>query len=76
MFEKIFKAVNPWTYIEEWLLEVGRDIVLSSYWICVIGGLIGIILYIFGCKKGKTVASITPVIYIIIRILGAVILGC
>ncbi|XTR36622.1 hypothetical protein ACQQ2T_08630 [Paraclostridium tenue] len=75
MFEKLFKAVNPWTYIEEWLLEVGKDIVLSSYWICVIGGLIGLIFYLFGCKNGKRVASISPVVYIIIRILGAVILN-
>lgn len=75
MLEKIFKAVNPWTYIEEWLLEVGRDIVLSSYWICVISGLIGLIMYLFGCKGGKQVSIISPVIYVIIRILGSVLLG-
>lgn len=76
MFEKIFKAVNPWEHIEEWLLEVGKDIVLSSYWICLLGGLIGLILYLFGLKKGKDAAMISPVIYIIIKILGSVILGC
>ena len=75
MLEKIFKAVNPWTYIEEWLLELGRDIVLSSYWICVISGLIGLIMYLFGCKGGKQVSIISPVIYVIIRILGSVLLG-
>lgn len=75
MLEKIFKAVNPWTYIEEWLLEVGRDIVVSSYWICVISGLIGLIMYLFGCKGGKQVSIISPVIYVIIRILGSVLLG-
>lgn len=75
MLEKIFKAVNPWTYIEEWLLEVGRDIVLSSYWICVISGLIGLIMYLFGCKGGKQVSIISPVIYVVIRILGSVLLG-
>lgn len=75
MLEKIFKAINPWTYIEEWLLEVGRDIVLSSYWICVISGLIGLIMYLFGCKSGKQVSIISPVIYVIIRILGSVLLG-
>lgn len=75
MLEKIFKAVNPWTYIEEWLLELGRDIVLSSYWICVISGLIGLIMYLFGCKCGKQVSIISPVIYVIIRILGSVLLG-
>lgn len=75
MFKNIFEAVNPWNYIEKWLLEVGKNIVLSSYWICMIGGLIGLILYLFGCKKGKSIAAISPVIYIIIRILGAVILN-
>ncbi|MBW4863768.1 MAG: hypothetical protein KZY55_15600 [Paeniclostridium sp.] len=75
MLEKIFKAVNPWTYIEEWLLELGRDMVLSSYWICVISGLIGLIMYLFGCKGGKQVSIISPVIYVIIRILGSVLLG-
>lgn len=75
MLEKIFKAINPWTYIEEWLLELGRDIVLSSYWICVISGLIGLIMYLFGCKGGKQVSIISPVIYVIIRILGSVLLG-
>ncbi|WP_250673807.1 hypothetical protein LZ906_006845 [Paraclostridium ghonii] len=74
MFEKIFKAVNPWTYIEAWLLEVGKNIVLSSYWICLIGGLIGLILCLFECKKGKHIAMISPIIYIIIKILGSVIL--
>ena len=75
MFKNIFEAVNPWNYIEKWLLEVGENIVLSSYWICIIGGLIGLILCLFGCKKGKSIATISPVIYIIIRILGAVILN-
>ncbi|MBX9179383.1 hypothetical protein NSA42_03050 [Paeniclostridium sordellii] len=75
MLEKIFKAVNPWTYIEEWLLELGKDIVLSSYWVCVISGLIGLIMYLFGCKGGKQVSIISPVIYVIIRILGSVLLG-
>lgn len=44
MFKQIFEVVNPWNYIEEWLLGVGKNFVLSSYWICIIGGLIGLIL--------------------------------
>lgn len=75
MFENIFKAVNPLDHIEGWLLDIGKDIVLSSKYICVIGGMIGLILYLFGLKKGKTVASIAPIVYLIIRILGSVILG-
>lgn len=59
----------------EMLSELLKDVIVSSQYICIIGGLIGLILYLFGLKKGKTVASISPVIYIIIRILGSVMLG-
>lgn len=75
MLEKIFKSLNPGNMMASWLKELGKDIVLSSYWICVIGGLMGLILYVFGSKKGKDAAMLSPVIYLIIRILGAVILG-
>ena len=52
-----------------------KDIVLSSYSICLIGGIIGLILYLFGLKKGKDIAFISPVIYLIIRIIGGVLVG-
>ena len=39
----------------------------------VIAGLIGLILYIFGWKKGKDIGFIMPAIYIIIQILVKVI---
>lgn len=57
------------------LTEIFKDIVLSSYSICLIGGLIGLILYLFGLKKGKDIAFISPVIYLIIRIIGGVLVG-
>ena len=57
------------------ITEIFKDIVLSSYSICLIGGLIGLILYLFGLKKGKDIAFISPVIYLIIRILGGVLIG-
>lgn len=75
MLEKIFKSLNPGEMIGKWLREIGKDIILSSYWICLIGGLIGLLLFVFGSKKGKDAAMLSPVIYLIIRILGAVILG-
>ena len=61
--------------IEAVLYEIFKDIALSSYWICVIGGLIGLILYIFGYEKGKKYPLISIAIYLIINILGTVILG-
>lgn len=63
MLEKFFK------------LNILQNLVLSSYWICLIGGVIGLILFVFGCQKGKKMAMVSPAIYIIIRILGSVILG-
>lgn len=75
MLEKFFKSLNPLEMIQGWLLQFGKDIVLSSYWICVIAGVIGLILYMYGCRKGKDIAFISPAIYIIIRILGSVIIG-
>lgn len=75
MLEKFFKSLNPLDMINKGLRELGKDVILSSYWICLIGGLIGLILYAFGSKKGKEAAMLSPIIYLIIRILGAVILG-
>ena len=62
-------------YIETFIIELFKDIVLSSYYICLIGGLIGLVLYIFGCQKTKSAYMIAPVIYLIIRMLGSVLLG-
>ena len=62
-------------HIEAFIVEIFKDIVLSSYWICLIGGLIGLVLYIFGCQRTKTAYMIAPAIYLIIRILGSVLLG-
>ena len=62
-------------HIEAIIIEIFKDRVLSSYWICLIGGLIGLVLYIFGCQKTKSAYMIAPVIYLIIRMLGSVLLG-
>ena len=62
-------------YIETFIIELFKDIVLSSYYICLIGGLIGLVLYIFGCQRTKSAYMIAPVIYLIIRMLGSVLLG-
>lgn len=75
MLEKFFKSLNPMDMIQEWLIKISETIVLSSYWVCVLAGVIGLILYIWGLKKGKDIAMVTPAIYIIIRILGSVVLG-
>lgn len=67
--------LNPVNLVNSFLRSLGEGIVLSSYWICVIGGMIGLILYIFGYEKGRKAPLLSIAIYLIINILGAVILG-
>ena len=67
--------INPISWLNSLLTYIGESIVLSSYWICLIGGLIGLILYIFGYEKGRKAPMLSIAIYLIINILGAVILG-
>ena len=67
--------INPMSWLNSFLISLCEGIVLSSYWICLIGGLIGLILYIFGYEKGKKAPLISIALYLIINILGRVILS-
>ena len=67
--------INPISWLNSLLTYIGESIVLSSYWICLVGGVIGLILYIFGYEKGRKAPLLSIAIYLIINILGAVILG-
>ena len=67
--------LNPISWINSLLTYIGETIVLSSYWICVIGGMIGLILYIFGYEKGKNYPLISIALYLIINIIGQVLLN-
>jgi hypothetical protein len=67
--------INPMSWLNSFLRSLCEGIVLSSYWICLIGGLIGLILYIFGYEKGKKAPMLSIAIYLIINIIGRVILS-
>ena len=67
--------INPISWLNSLLSYISTGIVLSSYWICLIGGLIGLILYIFGYEKGRKAPLISIALYLIINILGKVILN-
>ena len=67
--------LNPINWVNSFIRSIGEGIVLSSYWICLIGGLIGLILYIFGYEKGKKAPMLSIAIYLIINIIGRVILN-
>lgn len=67
--------LNPINWVNSFIRSIGEGIVLSSYWICLIGGLIGLILYIFGYEKGRKAPMLSIAIYLIINIIGRVILN-
>ena len=67
--------INPISWLNSLLTYIGESIVLSSYWICLIGGLIGLILYIFWYEKGRKAPMLSIAIYLIINIIGRVILN-
>ena len=67
--------INPMSWLNSFLISLCEGIVLSSYWICLIGGLIGLILYVFGYEKGRKAPMLSIAIYLIINIIGRVILG-
>ena len=71
----MFDYINPLKWLEMALHSLGNTIVLSSYWICLIGGMVGLILYIFGYSKGKNYPLISVAIYILINIIGRALLN-
>jgi hypothetical protein len=62
-------------WLKDLLTELLQDAMDLSMNVCIIAGLIGIILYLFGWKKCKNVPFITWAIHLIIQILGGVLLG-
>ena len=67
--------LNPISWIKILISYIGSRLILSSYWICLIAGMIGLILYIFGYEKGKKAPMLSIAIYLIINIIGRVILN-
>lgn len=57
------------------VIELFNNVVAASFNICLVAGMIGLILCIFGVKKGKQIAYISPVVYVIIRILSGLLIG-
>ena len=67
--------LNPINWVNSFIRSLCEGIVLSSYWLCLIGGLIGLILYVFGYEKGRKAPLISIALYLIINIIGRVILN-
>lgn len=65
--------------INEFLIQFGAECLETLSIVCydwlVIAGLIGLLLYVFGWEKGKSIGFMCPAIYIIINILSKVILN-
>lgn len=65
--------------IEETCKELGVKflvvIVQNSYYICIMAGVIGFMLYMFGWEKSKKAPIIAFGVYLIIRFVGGVLCG-
>ena len=62
-------------FLSQFIGEFLETIALTSYDFLVVAGLIALILYVFGWKKGKDVSLMCPAIYVIIQIISKVILN-
>lgn len=60
-------------FLAQFGMECLETLALVSFKLLLVIGLIGFILAIFGSDKGKKVAMLSPVIYVIIQILAKVV---
>ncbi|MGL5714159.1 MAG: hypothetical protein ACRCXT_08575 [Paraclostridium sp.] len=78
-----FDTVNPFAMLENWIktnfcelidatLQFINDISFNT---CLIVGMVALILYVFGWNDCKKWATLSPVIYLLIRIIGNLIFG-
>lgn len=63
--------INAFLY--QFGMECLETLALVSFKLLLVIGLIGLILAIFGSEKGKKIAALSPVIYVIIQILAKVV---
>jgi hypothetical protein len=54
------------------LLEFTSEI---SFNVCLITGMLALILYVFGLEKGKKWATLSPAIYLLIKIISSLVFG-
>ena len=73
------KSFNPFKILEEnimnFILELLNISLEISSDICLVAGLIGAILYIFGWEKGKKAPLLFWGINMLIKIIGGVLIG-
>ena len=61
--------------IGNFMLELLNTTIEISGSVCLIGGLVGAILYIFGYEKGKKAPLLFWGIHLLIRLIGGVLVG-
>lgn len=59
-------------FIGQFTVECLETFALVGYDWFVVAGVIGLVLWIFGSERGKKMATLSPVIYIILQILSKV----
>ena len=60
-------------FLAQFTIEALETLSIVCYDWLVVAGLIALVLYVFGWKKGKDIGLMMPALYIIIQILGKVI---
>ena len=60
-------------FLGQFFAECLETLGIVSYDFLVVAGLIGLIMWVFGWEKGKSIGLMCPAIYIIIQILSKVI---
>ena len=59
-------------FIGQFSAEALETLALAGYDWFVVAGVIGMVLWIFGSERGKKMATLSPVLYVIIQILAKV----
>lgn len=79
----IFDSLNPFHGLEQWITDNFCKLVDAtlqfisdvSFNTCLVVGMVALILYVFGWDDGKKWATLSPVIYLLIKIIGNLVFG-
>lgn len=78
-----FDTINPFIMIEEWvknnfceLMDTALHFINDiSFNVSLVVGMVALILYVFGWTDGKKWATLSPVIYMLVRLISNLMFG-
>lgn len=79
----LLDSLNPFKGLEQWIIDNFCKLVDTtlqfindiSFNTCLVVGMVALILYVFGWTDGKKWATLSPVIYLLIKIIGNLVFG-